>query len=196
MMKRLMTHSLAAGASFILAFAFQDTLGNLASGLMIMINQPFDEGDYIEVGGVGGTVKNVNMVGTTVATPDNRIIVVPNKNVWGNVIVNATASETRRVDLEFGASYEDSIQEVLDLLTEHVAAHPKVLSEPAADIRPAELGANAVNFVCRPWVKAEDYWDVKCELTQKGKEAFDARGLMMPFPQQDVYVKSLPKEAK
>ena len=80
-----------------------------------MINQPFDEGDYIEVGGVGGTVKNVNMVGTTVATPDNRIIVVTNKNVWGNVIVNATASETRRVDLEFGASYEDSIQEVLDL---------------------------------------------------------------------------------
>ena len=188
--------ALIGGASFILAFAFQDTLGNLASGLMIMINQPFDEGDYIEVGGVGGTVKNVNMVGTTVATPDNRIIVVPNKNVWGNVIVNATASETRRVDLEFGASYEDSIQEVLDLLTEQVAAHPKVLSEPAADIRPAELGANAVNFVCRPWVKAEDYWDVKCELTQKGKEAFDARGLMMPFPQQDVYVKSLPKEAK
>ena len=185
--------ALIGGASFILAFAFQDTLGNLASGLMIMINQPFDEGDYIEVGGVGGTVKNVNMVGTTVATPDNRIIVVPNKNVWGNVIVNATASETRRVDLEFGASYEDSIQEVLDLLTEQVAAHPKVLSEPAADIRPAELGASAVKFVCRPWVKAEDYWDVKCELTQKVKEAFDARGLAMPFPQQDVHVKSLPK---
>lgn len=186
--------ALIGGASFILAFAFQDTLGNLASGLMIMINQPFDEGDYIEVGGVGGTVKHVNMVGTTVATPDNRIIVVPNKNVWGNVIVNATASETRRVDLVFGASYEDSIQEVLDLLKEQVAAHPKVLSDPPADIRPTELGASAVNFVCRPWVNAEDYWDVKCELTQRVKEAFDARGLTMPFPQQDVHVKSLPKD--
>ena len=186
--------ALIGGASFILAFAFQDTLGNLASGLMIMINQPFDEGDYIEVGGVGGTVQNVNMVGTTVATPDNRIIVVPNKNVWGNVIVNATASATRRVDLVFGASYEDSIQEVLELLKEQVAAHPKVLSDPPADIRPVELGASAVNFVCRPWVNSEDYWDVKCELTQTVKEAFDARGLTMPFPQQDVHVKSLPKD--
>ena len=185
--------ALIGGASFILAFAFQDTLGNLASGLMIMINQPFDEGDYIEVGGVGGTVKNVNMVGTTVATPDNRIIVVPNKNVWGNVIVNTTASETRRVDLEFGASYADSIQDVLDLLKEQVAAHPKVLPEPPTDIRPAELGTSAVRFVCRPWVNAEDYWDVKCELTQSVKEAFDARGLTMPFPQQDVHVKSLTK---
>lgn len=185
--------ALIGGASFILAFAFQDTPGNLASGLMIMINQPFDEGDYIEVGGVGGTVKNVNMVGTTVATPDNRIIVVPNKNVWGNVIVNATASATRRVDLEFGASYEDSISEVLDLLKEQVASHPKVLTDPPVDIRPAELGASAVNFVCRPWVNAEDYWDVKCELTQSVKEAFDARGLTMPFPQHDVHVKQLPQ---
>lgn len=185
--------ALIGGASFILAFAFQDTLGNLASGLMIMINQPFDEGDYIEVGGVGGTVRNVSMVGTTVATPDNRIIVVPNKNVWGNVIVNATASETRRVDLVFGASYDDPIQDVLDVLKEQVAAHPKVLADPAADIRPSELGASAVNFVCRPWVRAEDYWDVKCDLTQRVKEAFEARGLTMPYPQQDVHVRTLPE---
>ncbi|WP_164931325.1 mechanosensitive ion channel family protein [Erythrobacter sp. HKB08] len=187
--------ALIGGASFILAFAFQDTLGNLASGLMIMINQPFDEGDYIEVGGVGGTVKNVSMVGTTVATPDNRIIVVPNKNVWGNVIVNATASETRRVDLVFGASYDDPIQEVLDVLTEQVAAHPKVLSDPPADIRPNELAASSVNFVCRPWVKAEDYWDVKCDLTQRVKEAFDKAGLSMPYPQQDVHLKVAPENS-
>ena len=187
--------ALIGGASFILAFAFQDTLGNLASGLMIMINQPFDEGDYIEVGGVGGTVRNVSMVGTTVATPDNRIIVVPNKNVWGNVIVNATASDTRRVDLVFGASYEDPIQDVLDVLKDQVAAHPKVLADPPPDIRPNELGASAVTFVCRPWVKADDYWDVKCDLTQMVKEAFEKRGLSMPFPQQDVHVRSFPPEA-
>ena len=189
--------ALIGGASFILAFAFQDTLGNLASGLMIMINQPFDEGDYIEVGGVGGTVRNVSMVGTTVATPDNRIIVVPNKNVWGNVIVNATASETRRVDLVFSASYDDPIKDVLSVLKEQVGAHPKILTDPPPDIRPTELGASAVNYVCRPWVKAEDYWDVKCELTQSVKEAFDKRGLTMPFPQQDVNVRSMPgiKEA-
>lgn len=185
--------ALIGGASFILAFAFQDTLGNLASGLMIMINQPFDEGDYIEVGGVGGTVRNVSMVGTTVATPDNRVIVVPNKNVWGNVIVNASASETRRVDLVFSASYEDPIQEVLAVLNEQVAGHPRVLADPPPDIRPNELGASAVNYVCRPWVNADDYWDVKCELTQSVKEAFDARGLTMPFPQQEVHVRTLSK---
>ena len=187
--------ALIGGASFILAFAFQDTLGNLASGLMIMINQPFDEGDYIEVGGVGGTVRNVSMVGTTVATPDNRIVIVPNKNVWGNVIVNATASETRRVDLVFGASYGDPIQDVLDVLQQQVAAHPKVLADPAPEIRPTELGASAVTFVCRPWVAAEDYWDVHCDLTRSVKEAFEQRGLTMPYPQQDVHVKSLPSPA-
>ena len=185
--------ALIGGASFILAFAFQDTLGNLASGLMIMINQPFDEGDYIEVGGVGGTVRNVSMVGTTVATPDNRIIVVPNKNVWGNVIINATASDTRRVDLVFSASYDDPIQDVLDVLQEQVASHPRVLADPAPDIRPSELGPSTVDFVCRPWVNADDYWDVKCDLTQRVKEAFEARGLSMPFPQQDIHVRSLPE---
>lgn len=181
--------ALIGGASFILAFAFQDTLGNLASGLMIMINQPFDEGDFIEVGGVGGTVKNVGIVGTTIATPDNRIIVVPNKNVWGNVIVNATASEIRRVDLVFSASYDDPIQHVLDVIGEEVAKHSKVLSEPAADIRANELAANSVNFVCRPWVKAEDYWDVMTDLTRNVKEAFDREGLSMPYPKQDVHLK-------
>ena len=137
------------------------------------------------------------MVGTTVATPDNRIIVVPNKNVWGNVIVNATASETRRVDLVFSASYDDPIKEVLSVLKEQVGAHPRILTDPPPDIRPAELGASAVSYVCRPWVKSEDYWAVKCDLTQSVKEAFDKRGLTMPFPQQDVNVRTMPgtKEA-
>lgn len=94
--------ALVAGASFILAFAFQDTLGNLASGLMIMINRPFDEGDYVDFGGVAGTVKAVSIVATTVTTPDNQVIVIPNKQVWSNVITNVTASSTRRVDLVRG----------------------------------------------------------------------------------------------
>lgn len=186
--------ALIGGASFILAFAFQDTLGNLASGLMIMINQPFDEGDFIEVGGVGGTVKNVGIVGTTIATPDNRIIVVPNKNVWGNVIVNATASDIRRVDLVVGASYDDSIQDVLNALVGVVTAHPKILADPEPDIRASELASNAVNFVCRPWVRSEDYWDVYCDLTRQIKEAFEESGLSMPFQQQDIHIKSVPDQ--
>ena len=110
--------ALIGGASFILAFAFQDTLGNLASGLMIMINRPFDEGEYVDIGGVAGTVKSVSIVATTVTTPDNQVIVIPNKNVWGNVITNVTASDTRRVDLVFGISYEDSIPDAMRVINE------------------------------------------------------------------------------
>ncbi|MDC8755172.1 mechanosensitive ion channel family protein [Erythrobacter sp. sf7] len=181
--------ALIGGASFILAFAFQDTLGNLASGLMILVNQPFDEGDYIDVGGVSGTVQNVSIVATTIATADNKIIVVPNRNVWGNVIVNASASDIRRVDLVFGASYDDPIQQVLDTINQVVAAHPKILAEPATQVAANELGDSAVSYVCRPWVKAGDYLEVYWDLTRQVKEAFDAQGLTMPYPTQEVRIK-------
>ncbi|MEQ8772138.1 MAG: mechanosensitive ion channel family protein, partial [Erythrobacter sp.] len=179
--------ALIGGASFILAFAFQDTLGNLASGLMILVNQPFDEGDYIDVGGVSGTVKDVSIVATTIATVDNKIIIVPNRNVWGNVIVNASVSDVRRVDLVFGASYDDPIQQVLDTIGEIVAAHPKILADPEPTVAANELAASSVNYVCRPWVRAEDYLDVYWDLTRQVKEAFDKKGLSMPYPQQDVH---------
>lgn len=178
--------ALIGGASFILAFAFQDTLGNLASGLMIMANQPFDEGDYIEVGGVGGSVRKVSIVSTTIVTPDNQVIVVPNRSVWGSVIVNASASDERRVDLTFSASYEDPIQEVLGVIEREVAKHPKILNDPPPVIRANALSASSVDFVCRPWVKAEDYWDVYWDLTRDIKEAFDERGITMPYPRQET----------
>lgn len=182
--------AMIGGASFILAFALQDTLGNLASGLMIMVNQPFDEGDYVQVGGVGGTVKSVSIVATTVATPDNQVIVIPNKNVWGNVITNVTASTTRRVDLVFGISYEDSIPEALEVMARVVKSHPSVLQEPAPILRVHQLADSSVNFICRPWVKREDYWEVYWDLTHQMKEAFDQAGISMPFPQRDIHMKS------
>jgi len=182
--------AMIGGASFILAFAFQDTLGNLASGLMIMINQPFDEGDYVLVGGVGGTVRSVSIVATTVTTPDNQIIVIPNKNVWGNVITNVTASDTRRVDLIFGIAYEDSIPDALAILERVVAEHPATLEDPEPTIRVHQLGDSSVNFICRPWVRTEDYWAVYWDLTQQMKEAFDAAGISIPFPQRDIHIKT------
>lgn len=180
------------GASFILAFAFQDTLGNFASGLMILVNQPFDEGDFIDVGGVTGTVKDVSIIATTIATVDNKVIIVPNRNVWGNVIVNTSASETRRVDLTFGASYDDPIQSVIDAIRGVVEAHPKVLKEPAAQVQANELADSSVNYICRPWVRAEDYGEVYWDVTRQVKEAFDREGLSMPYPQQDVTLKQMP----
>ncbi|MDU8946665.1 mechanosensitive ion channel family protein [Rhodophyticola sp. MJ-SS7] len=182
--------AMIGGASFILAFAFQDTLGNLASGLMIMINRPFDEGDYVLVGGVGGTVQSVSIVATTVTTPDNQVIVIPNKNVWGNVITNVTASATRRVDLVFGISYEDAIPDALRVMEETVKAHPLVLKDPEPIIRVHELGASSVNFVCRPWTKTSDYWTVYWDLTHRMKEAFGEAGISIPYPQQDVHIRT------
>ena len=181
--------ALIGGASFIIAFALQDTLGNLASGLMIMINRPFDEGDYVDVGGVAGTVRHVTIVSTTVVTPDNQVIVIPNKNVWGNVITNVTASTTRRVDLIFGVSYEDNLRKAMKVLEDTVKAHPLVLPEPAPVIRVHELADSSVNFICRPWTRTSDYWTVYWDLMQQIKEGFDASGISIPYPQQDVHLR-------
>ena len=179
--------ALFGGASLIAAFAMQDSLSNLAAGLMIMIYRPFDVGDYVDVGGVAGTVKSTNIVATTVTTPDNQVIVIPNKNVWGNVITNVTASDTRRVDLVFGISYDDSIPEALKVLEQAVEAHPLVLKDPAPVIRVNELADSSVNLICRPWVKTSDYWTVYWDLMRYVKELFDSVGISIPYPQQDVH---------
>lgn len=184
--------ALVGGASFIIAFAMQDTLGNLAAGLMIMVNRPFDEGDYVTVAGVGGTVQNVSVVATTVTTPDNQVIVIPNSKVWGDVITNVTASETRRVDLVFGIGYDDSIEEAQAVLEEVVKAHPAVLADPAPVIRVNALGPSSVDFIVRPWVKAENYFAVYWDLTRQVKEAFDARGITIPYPQTEMTIRSAP----
>ncbi len=180
--------ALVGGASFIIAFAMQDTLGNLAAGLMIMINRPFDEGDYVTVAGTGGTVQSVSIVSTTVLTPDNQVIVIPNSKVWGDVITNVTASATRRVDLTFGIGYGDSIEKAQEVLEKVVAEHPLILDDPAPVVRVNALGASSVDFICRPWVNVEDYWTVYWDLTRQVKEAFDREGISIPFPQTDMHV--------
>lgn len=185
--------ALIGGASFILAFAFQDTLGNFASGLMIMINRPFDEGDIVDLGGVVGKVKSVTIVATTIVTADNQVIVLPNRNVWGNLIKNMTANDTRRVDLVFGISYKDSIDDALAIMEEVTKAHPAVLVDPEPVFKVHELAESSVNFICRPWVKTDDYWNVYWDLTLQMKKAFDDKGISIPFPQTDLNIKGLPE---
>jgi small conductance mechanosensitive channel len=180
--------ALVGGASFIIAFALQETLSNLAAGLMIMINRPFDEGDYVLVAGLGGTVKHVSVVSTTVTTPDNQVIVIPNSKVWGDVITNVTASDTRRIDLVFGIGYGDSIEQAQKVLEEVVAHHPLVLKDPAPVIRVNELADSSVNFIVRPWTKTGDYWTIYWDLQRAVKEAFDNNGISIPFPQTDMHL--------
>ena len=182
--------AVVGGASFILAFAMQDTLGNLASGLMIMINKPFDVGDLVDTNGVLGVVEAVSIVSTTVRTLDNQVVILPNSSVWGSIITNVTVSPTRRVDMVFGIGYSDDIETAQKVLEKLVKDHPLVLDDPEPTIAVHELADSSVNFVCRPWTKTEDYWRVYWDLTRKVKEGFDEASVSIPFPQRDVHLYS------
>ena len=172
---------------FILGFALQDVLGNFAAGAMILAYRPFDTDDYIDVAGVQGTVKRMNLVSTTITTPDNQTLIIPNSKIWGDVIRNYTGQRIRRVDLEFGVSYGDSIEQVEAILSDIIAKTPEVLPDPPPNIRVHRLGESSVDFIVRPWVATEHYWDVYWRLQREVKLRFDAEGICIPFPQRDVH---------
>jgi small conductance mechanosensitive channel len=116
------------------------------------------------------------------------VIVIPNSKVWGDVITNNSASETRRVDMVFGIGYKDPIDKAQAIMEKIVDNHPAVLSDPPPLIRVNQLSASSVDFICRPWVRSEDYLTAKLDITQAVKEAFDANGISIPYPQQDVHI--------
>jgi small conductance mechanosensitive channel len=178
-------------AGFIVAFALQDSLGNLASGIMILIYRPFDVGDAVDVAGVSGKVHSMNLVSTTIRTFDNKVVVVPNNKIWGDIITNITGSAQRRVDMVFGIGYEADIAKAQAILEQIVGEHPLVLAEPEPVIKVHELADSSVNFVCRPWSKTSDYWDVFWDVTRAVKEQFDQQGISIPFPQQDIHVRHI-----
>ncbi|MCH8335891.1 MAG: mechanosensitive ion channel family protein [Proteobacteria bacterium] len=175
-------------AGFIIGFALQDSLANFASGIMILLNRPFDVGDTVEAGGVRGKVSHMSLISTTFMTFDNQKLVVPNNMIWGSVITNVTAQRTRRVDQVFGISYGDDIDKAEAVLHEIVEDHDAVLDNPKPLIKVHELGDSSVNFIVRPWVKTEDYWDTYWDLTKAVKLRFDKEGISIPFPQRDVHV--------
>jgi small conductance mechanosensitive channel len=177
------------GASFIIGFAMQSTLSNLASGLLIMITKPFDVGDVVEAAGVSGTIQAISIVSTTIVSFDNQSIVVPNTKVWDSVITNVNRNEIRRIDLTFGISYEDDIDVARHTLSQVINAHALTLAEPAPVIAVNELADSSVNIVCRPWVRTEDYWVAYWGLQQLIKEAFDEAGVSIPYPQRDVHIR-------
>jgi len=176
------------GASFILAFAMQETLGNLAAGLMIMVNKPFDVGDLVDTNGILGEVEAVSIVSTTVRTLDNQVVILPNSAVWGSIITNVTVSPVRRVDMVFGIGYGDDIETAMNVLQKTVDEHPLVLEDPEPNIQVHELADSSVNFICRPWTETNNYWTVYHDLTRQVKENFDAAGVSIPFPQRDVHL--------
>ncbi|MCK8601797.1 mechanosensitive ion channel family protein [Desulfoferrobacter suflitae] len=182
----------AIGAvGFIVGFALQGTLSNFAAGFMILLYRPYDIGDYVNVAGISGTVSVMTLVSTTLTLPDNQTVVIPNNSIWGGIITNVTGSETRRIDMVFGIGYEDDISKAQRILEEVVKDHPLVLPFPEPVIRVNELADSSVNFICRPWVKTEDYWTTYWDLTRQVKEEFDRNGISIPFPQREVHLRQL-----
>ena len=173
---------------FVIGFALQDTLGNFAAGIMILMYRPFEIGHVVSAAGITGKVEDISLVSTRFLTPDNQTIIVPNGSVWGGVITNITGNDRRRVDMVFGIGYSDDIAKAEKVLAEIIEQHPKVLADPAPVIKLSELADSSVNFIVRPWAATSDYWDVNFDVTKAVKERFDAEGISIPFPQQDVHM--------
>jgi len=177
----------SAGAA--IALALQGSLSNLAAGIMLLIFKPLKLGDYVETNGVGGTVLELGVFYTTLITPDNRHITIPNSSLTNATITNYSREENHRVDLVFTADYGTDAEQAKELILKTVTAHASALTDPAPFVRMTELADSSINFTVRVWCKAENYWDVKFDLTEQIKELFDKNGISIPYPQLDVHVK-------
>jgi len=166
----------------------QNSLSNFASGILMLIYRPFDVGDTINVAGVLGKVESMNLLSTQLRTPDNQLVIVPNNSVWGDVITNITGITQRRVDLVFGIGYSDDADKAQRILEEIASSHALVLKDPAPVVKLHELADSSVNFIVRPWVTPENYWEVYWDITREVKRRFDAEGISIPFPQRDVHL--------
>lgn len=175
-------------SGFVLGFAFQETLGNLAAGFMIAITKPFRVGDYVDISGKAGTINSVGASITTLTTVDNKRIIIPNNKIWGEPIINYTALDKRMIDMRIGISYKDNMDKAIKLTLDVLKKNKKVLDDPAPMVAIAELGDSSVNLLIRPWVETSEYWKTKWELTKQIKEIFDKNGITIPFPQRDVHL--------
>lgn len=176
----------ACGAA--IALALKDSLGNIAGGILIFINKPFKKGDYIDLNGVTGNVDKIDLLVTTLKTPDNKVITVPNGNISTGVLINYSREELRRVDCTFGIGYGDSIQKARDVILAVVSSNSLIHIEPAPQVLVVNHGDSSVDLECRVWCDSRDYWDIKFFLEENVKIAFDEAGISIPFPQVDVHV--------
>jgi small conductance mechanosensitive channel len=177
-------------AGLAIGFALQGSLANFAAGVMLIIFKPFKVGDFVELAGKMGTVKEIQIFNTILNSPDNVRIIVPNNQVTGSDIKNFTVNGTRRIDLVIGVSYEDDLKKTQKVIEEVISSDERVLKEPAYKIAVSELADSSVNFVVRPWVNTADYWSVRFDLIERIKLALDKNGITIPFPQHDIHMKS------
>lgn len=180
--------TVVGAASLAIGLALKDSLGNFASGVMLILFRPFRVGDVVTVGGETGSVEEITVFNTILNTGDNQKKIIPNGTVGSSTITNITANPTRRIDLIVGIGYDDDIRQAKETLEKILAEEELVLSDPEPTVAVSELGASSVDLVVRPWVKTGDYWSVKFALTEKIKLTFDEKSISFPYPQTDVHL--------
>lgn len=174
--------AMMGAATLAIGLALQGTLSDLAAGFMLVLFRPYKLGQYVDIGGTAGTVKDLNLFVTELVTPDNVQIIVPNGQAWGSIITNFSHHDTRRVDLVFGIDYGDSADAAKAVILALAAADSRVKQDPEPWVRVTNLGDSSVDLTTRIWCDAADYWEVKFAMTQAVKEAFDAKGISIPYP--------------
>lgn len=175
-------------AGLAIGLALQGSLSNFAAGVILIILRPFKAGDYIEGGGTAGTVQEINIFTTTLTSPDNKTIIVPNSKLTGDNIINYATQGTRRLDLMFSIGYGDDIDKAKSILADIVNNDSRFFKDPEPKIAVKEHGESSINIVCRPWLKASDYWDAYFDMMEIVKKRFDMENISIPFPQRDVHM--------
>ncbi|MDP5135131.1 mechanosensitive ion channel family protein [Rheinheimera baltica] len=181
--------AILGAAGLAVGLALQGSLSNFASGILIILFRPFKSGDFIDAGGVSGTVDKIEIFQTIMKTPDNKKVIIPNAQITGSAITNYSAEPTRRVDLLIGISYDSDLRKAKALLEDIVKQDSRILATPAPVIAVAALADSSVNIHLRPWVNAADYWAVYWDTLEKVKLTFDEQGIGIPFPQMDLHIK-------
>ncbi len=180
--------AIVGAAGLAIGLALKDSLSNFAAGVMLVMFRPFTVGDVVSAAGITAKVEKITIFNTQFCTADNQLIIVPNNKILSDNITNINAKATRRIDLVVGISYSDDMTQTKEILEGLAKQDDRVLDDPAVTVAVSELADSSVNLVFRPWVKTEDYWGVRFDLTEKIKTSLDEAGISIPFPQQDVHL--------
>ena len=180
--------TIIGAAGLAIGLALKDSLSNFAAGVMLVLFRPFTIGDVVSTAGITAKVEKITIFNTLFCTADNQLVIVPNNKIISDIITNINAKDTRRIDLVVGISYTDDMVQTKGILEGLAKADTRILTDPATTVAVAELADSSVNLVFRPWVKTEDYWSVRFDLTENIKNALDEAGISIPYPQQDVHL--------
>lgn len=178
--------AILGAAGLAIGLALQGSLSNFAAGVLIILLRPFRVGEFVEVAGTSGSVERIRIFTTELRTGDNKAVIIPNSRVLDSNIINYSSTGRRRVDLVIGIGYDDDIDHARRTINRVIASDARVLTEPEPKVAISELADSSVNFIVRPWVKSDDYWDVHNDLLENIKKQFDADGISIPFPQRVV----------